>query len=64
MLENSLTLKGFLLLHQLFIMKGRHETAWSVLKKFGYDRNLQLTEEYLYPAYALEWKEMDKERKV
>lgn len=49
-LENSLTLRGFLLLHQLFIMKGRHETAWTVLKKFGYDRNLQLTEEYLYPS--------------
>ncbi|KAH7723340.1 EF hand family protein [Aphelenchoides avenae] len=52
-LENSLTLRGFLLLHQLFIMKGRHETAWTVLKKFGYDRNLQLTEEYLYPSIRI-----------
>ncbi|XP_055877956.1 mitochondrial Rho GTPase 1-like isoform X1 [Biomphalaria glabrata] len=47
--NDGITLKGFLFLHTLFIQKGRHETTWSVLRKFGYDDNLQLTTEYLSP---------------
>ncbi|KAK0048438.1 mitochondrial Rho GTPase 1-A isoform X1 [Biomphalaria pfeifferi] len=47
--SDGITLKGFLFLHTLFIQKGRHETTWSVLRKFGYDDNLQLTTEYLSP---------------
>ncbi len=37
---NEITLSGFIHLHALFIRKGRQETIWTVLKKFGYDRNL------------------------
>jgi Ras family protein T1 len=44
--NNEITLKGFLYLHTLFIKKGRHETTWTVLKKFGYDKNLSITRDY------------------
>ncbi len=40
---------GFLFLHTLFIQRGRHETTWTVLRKFGYDDNLELNKEYLFP---------------
>lgn len=45
---------GFLFLHTLFIQKGRHETTWTVLRKFGYDDNLQLTNEFIAPRYDLQ----------
>uniref|UniRef100_A0A915D2P9 Mitochondrial Rho GTPase 1 n=1 Tax=Ditylenchus dipsaci TaxID=166011 RepID=A0A915D2P9_9BILA len=48
-IDDSMTLAGFLFLHQMFIQRGRHETAWTVLKRFGYDLNLQLSQEYLLP---------------
>lgn len=35
--NNGLTLSGFLFLHQVFIQRGRHETTWTVLRRFGYD---------------------------
>lgn len=48
-IENeSITMKGFLFLHCLFIQKGRNETTWTVLRKFGYDENLDLVNNYLY----------------
>lgn len=43
---------GFLFLNTLFIQRGRHETTWTILRKFGYDDNLELTDDYLYPEYA------------
>ncbi|KAK3585182.1 hypothetical protein CHS0354_001817 [Potamilus streckersoni] len=46
---NGLSLKGFLFLHTLFIQRGRHETTWTVLRKFGYDDNVQLKREILAP---------------
>ncbi|CAM8914754.1 unnamed protein product [Rhodiola kirilowii] len=39
----GLTLAGFLFLHALFIEKGRLETTWSVLRKFGYNIELKIT---------------------
>ncbi|KAM5125208.1 mitochondrial Rho GTPase 1-like, partial [Mantella aurantiaca] len=39
----------FLFLHTLFIQRGRHETTWTVLRRFGYDDDLELTPEYLFP---------------
>ncbi|KAL5018123.1 hypothetical protein ScPMuIL_003845 [Solemya velum] len=48
-MENSISLKGFLFLHTLFIQRGRHETTWTVLRSFGYDDRLQLTKEFLSP---------------
>lgn len=47
--KNSITLNGFLLLHCLFIQKGRNETIWTVLRKFGYDDKLNMSPDYLYP---------------
>lgn len=45
-------LPGFLFLNTLFIQRGRHETTWTILRKFGYDDNLELTDDYLYPEYV------------
>lgn len=42
-------LKGFLFLHTLFIQRGRHETTWTVLRRFGYDDDLELNQDYLFP---------------
>lgn len=48
-IENDcITLKGFIFLHCLFIQRGRNETTWTVLRKFGYDESLELTHNYLY----------------
>ncbi|OAY49770.2 hypothetical protein MANES_05G075900v8 [Manihot esculenta] len=43
----GLTLEGFLFLHTLFIEKGRLETTWSVLRKFGYDDELKIRDDLL-----------------
>uniref|UniRef100_H3BAP8 Mitochondrial Rho GTPase n=1 Tax=Latimeria chalumnae TaxID=7897 RepID=H3BAP8_LATCH len=51
--DNGLTLKGFLFLHTLFIQRGRHETTWTVLRRFGYDDDLELTHEYLFPLFKI-----------
>uniref|UniRef100_A0AAQ5XHK2 Ras homolog family member T1a n=1 Tax=Amphiprion ocellaris TaxID=80972 RepID=A0AAQ5XHK2_AMPOC len=51
--DNGLTLKGFLFLHTLFIQRGRHETTWTVLRRFGYDDDLELTQEYLFPMIKI-----------
>ncbi|KAI6075717.1 Mitochondrial Rho GTPase 1 isoform X6 [Aix galericulata] len=32
-----------------FFQRGRHETTWTVLRRFGYDDDLELTPEYLFP---------------
>jgi len=47
--HNGLTEAGFLLLHTIFIQRGRLETTWTVLRKFGYAEDLRLTEAFLYP---------------
>ncbi|XP_063961643.1 mitochondrial Rho GTPase 1-A-like isoform X1 [Lytechinus pictus] len=48
-MNNGLTQIGFLFLHTLFIQRGRHETTWTVLRKFGYSDSLKLNSEYLQP---------------
>ena len=50
--NDGLTLEGFLTLHLLFIQRGRHETTWTVLRKFGYNDALALTKDYLYPQWV------------
>ncbi|XP_020276948.1 mitochondrial Rho GTPase 1-like [Asparagus officinalis] len=45
--ERGLTLTGFLFLHALFIEKGRLETTWTVLRKFGYDNDIKLRNDLL-----------------
>lgn len=39
--NDSLTLTGFLFLHTLTLDKGRHEFTWQVLRKFNYDNQLK-----------------------
>ncbi|XP_043209006.1 mitochondrial Rho GTPase-like isoform X4 [Amphibalanus amphitrite] len=51
--DDALTLDGFLFLHCLFIQRGRHETTWTVLRKFGYGDDLTLTKEYLFPPLRI-----------
>lgn len=51
--DNELTEEGFLYLLTSFIQRGRQETTWAVLRKFGYGEDLKLTEEFLYPKYVL-----------
>ncbi|GMG99715.1 hypothetical protein Nepgr_001555 [Nepenthes gracilis] len=45
--ERGLTLAGFLFLHALFIEKGRLETTWTVLRKFGYNNDIRLSDDLL-----------------
>ncbi|KAG0586124.1 hypothetical protein KC19_2G066000 [Ceratodon purpureus] len=45
--ENGLTLTGFLFLHALFIERGRLETTWTVLRKFGYNDETMLRDDVL-----------------
>lgn len=52
-LNDGLTETGFLYLHTMFIQRGRLETTWTVLRKFGYAEDLRLTESYLAPKYVL-----------
>lgn len=42
--------QGFLFLNKLFIQRGRHETTWKILRKFGYSNSLELKDEYLQPV--------------
>ena len=44
---SGLTLAGFLFLHALFIERGRLETTWAVLRRFGYSDALRLSDEAL-----------------
>ncbi|XP_062852640.1 LOW QUALITY PROTEIN: mitochondrial Rho GTPase 1b [Trichomycterus rosablanca] len=47
--KNGLTLQGFIFLQMLFIQRGRHETTWTVLRCFGYDDDLELHQDFLFP---------------
>eukprot|EP00737_Agarophyton_chilense_P002909 gb/GEZJ01003351.1/.p1 GENE.gb/GEZJ01003351.1/~~gb/GEZJ01003351.1/.p1 ORF type:complete len:355 (-),score=74.14 gb/GEZJ01003351.1/:1062-2126(-) len=50
--DGSLSEEGFIFLHTLFVQKGRLETTWIVLRKFGYDdyMRLQLDESEIPPC--------------
>lgn len=47
--NDAVTMKGFLFLHCLFIQRGRNETTWAVLRRFGYNENLEMSKEFLQP---------------
>ena len=51
--DDGLTEAGFLYLHTIFIQRGRLETTWTVLRKFGYAEDLHLTESFLLPKWVL-----------
>lgn len=50
--NGCVTLKGFMYLQCLFIQRGRNETTWAVLRKFGYDNDLQMAKDYVHPPYV------------
>lgn len=50
--DDGLTEAGFLYLHTNFIQRGRLETTWTVLRKFGYAEDLRLTESFLSPKFV------------
>ena len=50
--DDGLTEAGFLYLHTIFIQRGRLETTWTVLRKFGYAEDLHLTESFLLPKWV------------
>ncbi|XP_071451061.1 mitochondrial Rho GTPase isoform X2 [Hetaerina americana] len=52
--NDCVTLPGFLFLHCLFIQRGRNETTWTVLRKFGYDDSLDVSLDYLRPNFRVE----------
>jgi len=47
--NDGLSCKGFLTLNSLFIQRGRHETTWTILRKFGYCDDLSLDWDQLVP---------------
>ncbi|KAI8855269.1 P-loop containing nucleoside triphosphate hydrolase protein [Chytridium lagenaria] len=51
--EYGLTEIGFLFLHTLFIQRGRLETTWTVLRRFGYGDDLSLREDFLLPQFQI-----------
>lgn len=51
--DDGLTLTGFQFLHTLFIQRGRDETTWSVLRKFGYNDAVELDDDYLHPDFEI-----------
>lgn len=51
--DDCVTLSGFLFLHCLFIQRGRNETTWAVLRRFGYNESLEMSKDYLYPQLKI-----------
>lgn len=45
----GITMPGFILLNQMFVEKGRHETLWMILRKFHYADSLTLADSFLHP---------------
>lgn len=50
---DGLTLDGFVFLHAALMQRGRIETAWAVLRGFGYNDQLDMVEGYLQPAFEM-----------
>lgn len=49
--DKGILLAGFLHLHKFFLQHARPEATWTALRRFGYDEDLSLREEYLHPQY-------------
>jgi len=52
--SEGLTSKGFLVLNSLFIQRGRHETTWTILRKFGYADDLAIQPDQLIRPLTVE----------
>ena len=49
LVNNMITLEGFIYLNKLFIQRGRVETVWIILRRFGYGDDIQLRSDFLHP---------------
>ena len=49
--EKGIDRNGFILLNQIYVQNGRHETVWTILRKFHYTDSLSLKDNYLHPKY-------------
>lgn len=49
--DKGMTLSEFLTLHLHFIQRGRSEMPWKMLRKFGYDDDLNISEDYIRPKF-------------
>lgn len=47
--EKGISEEGFILLNQVFVVNGRHETVWGILRAFHYTDSLSLSDSFLYP---------------
>ncbi|KAF7144213.1 hypothetical protein RHSIM_Rhsim05G0142200 [Rhododendron simsii] len=47
--DRGLTFKGFLFLNALFLEKDLLKTTWTVLRKFGYNNDIRLSDDHLPP---------------
>ncbi|XP_057424028.1 mitochondrial Rho GTPase 2-like [Lotus japonicus] len=45
--SHGLTFPGFIFVHDMFLKRGRIEAFWAVLRKFGYDNDLKLQDDFL-----------------
>lgn len=52
-IDESITLKGFLFMHCLFIQRGRSEINWTILRHFGYNKSLKMSTDYLQPPIII-----------
>jgi len=53
MKKNGINFDGFIILFRLFLDRGRVETIWTILKRFGYkhiDNKLELREDFFEPG--------------
>lgn len=44
---------GFIRLNQIFVEKGRHETLWTILRKFQYADSLTPKDSFLHPKFEV-----------
>lgn len=50
-IDDSLTINGFLYLNVNFMERGVYETVWTILRKFGYTNELTLSDDILKDIY-------------
>ncbi|KAF2670335.1 mitochondrial Rho GTPase 1 [Microthyrium microscopicum] len=47
--DQGIDVEGFILLNKIFAEKGRHETIWTILRRFHYTDSLSLHDSFLHP---------------
>jgi len=52
--DRGISFAGFLFVQHLFIQQGKTDTLWSILRKFNYDDDLNLQEDFLNPDIGIQ----------